>query len=627
MFEIKTRDGLARIGIFKTKHGIINTPALLPVINPHLMILEAEEMVKMGAQAFITNSYIIYSDEELRKRALKEGVHSILGFNGPVMTDSGSFQMYMYGISLPPLEMVRFQRDIGSDMGTIVDIFSENADYKEAEREVEETVRRARKSMKEKGDMMLACTVQGGIYPELRKKCARKLARLRAEIYPIGGVVPLMEKQKYADIAEIIIESKKELPPSRPVHLFGAGHPIIFPMAIALGCDLFDSASYIKYAKDDRMIFSDKTLRLAEMEESICNCPVCSSITIDELKEMEKEERIKRIAMHNLWQTFLEIKKVKQAIKQGNLWEVVEQRAYSHPSLLEAMEVIKENKKWLEEWENISKRRAFMYSGRYSIHRPIAYRLQKRIMERYESFFDKSVVFEEMEKPYSRMEYLKKLEANCIVESPFGPIPLELDEIYPVAQSLFPWNIDMETYRESKKLCRRFYKNMEVVGVDEVGKKSKDFDLRKIRSVANYQFGKGAGDALFKGDIKVVKSRTTGKIRNVICNGKHVVSMRASDGFFTLKIEGGKRLHSFFPFPKMRVVVDDDASPFIREGKNVFAKFVIDACREIRPYDEVLIVNENDEFLGVGQCLLNRKEMLDFERGMAVKTREGIKDM
>ena len=168
---------------------------------------------------------------------------------------------------------------------------------------------------------------------------------------------------------------------------------------------------------------------------------------------------------------------------------------------------------------------------------------------------------------------------------------------------------------------------MEVVGVDEVGKKSKDFDLRKIRSVANYQFGKGAGDALFKGDIKVVKSRTTGKIRNVICNGKHVVSMRASDGFFTLKIEGGKRLHSFFPFPKMRVVVDDDASPFIREGKNVFAKFVIDACREIRPYDEVLIVNENDEFLGVGQCLLNRKEMLDFERGMAVKTREGIKDM
>ena len=100
--------------------------------------------------------------------------------------------------------------------------------------------------------------------------------------------------------------------------------------------------------------------------------------------------------------------------------------------------------------------------------------------------------------------------------------------------------------------------------------------------------------------------------------------MRASDGFFTLKLEGAKILHEHFPFPKMRVMVSDDAEPFIRDGKNVFAKFVMNADEEIRPYDEVLIVNGRDELIGVGQAIMNRDEMLSFERGVAVKTREGL---
>jgi len=624
MFEIKARDGLARLGMLHTPHGVINTPTILPVINPHLSIIKIDEMLKMGAQAFITNSYIIYNDENLKETAIREGVHKLIGFNGPIMTDSGSFQMYVYGLDLDPVEMVKFQRMIGSDIGTIVDLFSENADYETAREEMEETVERAKKSVKEKGDMMLAGTVQGGVYADLRRECAKKLARLKCDVYPIGGVVPLMEKQRYADIAEIIIESKKELPPSKPVHLFGAGHPIIFPMAVALGCDMFDSASYIKYARDGRFIFPDRTLRMEEMEENICSCPACSSTDLDELKNMEEEKRVKIIALHNLWQTFTEIKRVRQAIKDGTLWEMMERRAYSHPSLLEAMEVLKNNKRWLEKWENISRRRALMYAGIYSIHRPIIYRFQKRIMERYAPFFEKSVIFEEMEKPYSRKEWMKKIEANCIIEGPFAPVPLELDEIYPVAQSLFPWNIDEGTEKEQRKICRKFYSKLLITGMNEVGASSQDFDVRKIKNVANYQFGKGAGEALFDGELKIIKSRTTGKIRNVLCDGKHVVSMRATDGFFTLKIEGGKKLHSFFQPPKMRVVVNEEAASFVRKGRNVFARFVVDACREIRPYDEVLIVDEEDNLLGIGQSLMNREEMLDFERGMAVKTREGI---
>jgi 7-cyano-7-deazaguanine tRNA-ribosyltransferase len=622
MFEIKIRDGLARIGIIHTKHGKIPTPALLPVINPHIDLIRIDEISM--ADAIITNSYIIYSDENLRKEAIEKGLHSLLNFKKPIMTDSGSFQIYKYGVKIDAIEIVKFQREIGSDIGTILDLFSEEKEYGIVKNETEETIRRAKESIKEKGEMLLACTIQGGIYKDLRRKCSKEMAKLRTDIYPIGGVVPLMENQEYKKLAEIIMECKKHLPPSKPIHLFGAGHPLVFPMAVAMGCDIFDSSSYVKYAKDNRFIFPDGTKKLEEMEEIPCGCKICSSYSAEELKKMEKKERERAIAKHNLLQAFNEIKKIREAIRHGYLMEIVERRASCHPMLMEAMEIIKKNKKWLERYENISKDKAFIYSGNYSMHRPIVYRLQKRIMERYEPFFVESIIFDDLPKPYSsRNEWIKKIEANVLIDSPFGLIPAELDEIYPVAQSLFPENLDYEARKEKLKIWKKL-KNLRYVDYLKVGKKSRDFDLRKIRAIADYQFGKGAGNALFKGKIEIIKSKKTGKIRNVICNGKHVVSMRASDGFFTLKKEGGKILHNYFAQPKMRVYVATEAIPFIKDGKNVFTKFVLDACKELRPYDEALIVSEKDELIAVGQCMLNREEMIDFERGIAVITREAI---
>jgi 7-cyano-7-deazaguanine tRNA-ribosyltransferase len=140
------------------------------------------------------------------------------------------------------------------------------------------------------------------------------------------------------------------------------------------------------------------------------------------------------------------------------------------------------------------------------------------------------------------------------------------------------------------------------------------------------QFGSGASKALFKGKISVVKSKRTGKIRNIFCNNAHVLSMRAEDGLFTLKLEGGRLLHKQFKSPLLRVVVMDDAVPFIKEGKSVFARFVSEADPDLRPFDECLIVDTNDTLLAVGRTLLNRQEMRAFQHGMAVKTRESIKE-
>ena len=623
MFEIKERDALGRICKLHTKHGIITTPTVLPVVNPHHIPILPREMKKMGAQVIITNAYIIYKSK-LKQDALEKGVHGILDFSGPIMTDSGSFQMYQYGIDVDPIKIVEFQREIGSDIGTILDVFSADPSFENAEKEVNETIERARKSVKIKGGMLLACTVQGGIYPKLRRKCAKAFKKIDADIHPIGGVVPLMEQQKYKELVAVILASKKEILPSRPVHLFGAGHPLIFPIAVALGCDLFDSAAYIKYAKDGRMIFPEGTAHLNEKEELPCSCEICRKYDVEELKEMEKEERTRCLAYHNLYQTFIEIKKVREAIREGSLWEMVERYARNHPFLMDAMEVVKKQKKWLEKWERVSKKRAFMYTGRYSFHRPIVYRFHKRLLERHSFSYPTSFLLEEKGKPYtSYLPIIKKLKANCIISSPLGLIPAELEDIYPVAQSVFPSFLDNESKRIIQAFNKKFLKKVPNLTKKMPEKGNKAFDLQKVKAIADFQFGKKAGDTLFCGKIKIIKSKKTGKIRNVYVNGKHVVSMRASDGFFTLKKEGGKLLHRAFLPPRLRIVIKKEAIPFVNEGKNVFAKFVLDCDKELRPYDEALIVSEDDELIAIGQCIMNREEMLSFEKGIAAKTREG----
>ncbi len=644
-FEIKDRDAAGRICKFTTKHGTINTPTLLPVINPNKMLITPKEMKNLfGVEIVITNSYIIFKDKKLRKIALEKGVHKLIDFNGPIMTDSGTFQSYVYGdIKIDPIEIVEFQRDIGSDIGTILDVFSTpNQKKSEVEQIVKETVKRAKKSVDVKGDMALACTVQGSIYPDVRQICAKQLSKLDSDFFPIGGVVPLMENQRYTDLVRCIIYSKKGLDPSKPVHLFGAGHPLIFPLAVALGCDFFDSSAYVKYANDDRFLFPWGTEKLDNLIELPCSCPICSKYTKTELLKMDKNVKTIEIAKHNLYITFMELKKIRNAIAQGNLWELVERRANSNPYLLEALKELrkKENKEFLEQFEPTSKKKALFYTGCQTIHRPEVYRIQKRLLERYNESYDTTIVFPDGTKPYSvyysdkiNRIFKRNCKLNILIDSHLGPVPLELDEMYPFAQSIFPDVTDKETEEFVTKIFDDFIKNKNMIcwtGSATLNEfqpnqeECKDFDIMRISAISDMQFGKGAGKAILNGKIRIVKSKKTSKIRNIYCNEKHVLSMRAEDGMFTLKLDGAKLLHKYFKYPKLRVVVDDDVSAFIKEGKSVFSKFVKDCDPEIRPFDECLIVNESDVLIAVGRCLLNRIEMLSFSYGMAVKTRDAV---
>ena len=640
MFEITKRDGLARLGKFETKSGIVlETPALLPVVNPKIFTVTPKELYEeFGFRALITNSYIIKNNPALKEKAQAEGLHKMLDFPGVIMTDSGTFQSHMYGeVEVTNDEMVEFQKSIGTDIGTVLDIFTEPFWPKEETADsITETLKRTQHACDIKGDMMINGVVQGSVYQDLREDCARKMADMDIDVHPIGGVVPLMEQYRYTELVDVIISSKKGLNPNRPVHLFGAGHPMILAFATLLGCDLFDSASYAKFARDDRFMFIDGTYRIADMQSLDCNCPACRGHTLEEIKKMEKSNRERLIARHNLYQITSELALVKRYLKEGRLWDLAEMRCRAHPELLNGLRRLKEHQAFLERTEPISRDAALFYTGSESRSRPIFLRYYRKLLENYIPPTNKAAIFEDSPKPYSRhyvsdFNRVRTAGYTPIVRSPFGPVPADLDEVYPLAQSLFPEIWDRETEEDVERMMDEFIKKMGFIDVREQkdiepGEIEYDADLLRAKATAAYQFGKESADALFKGEIELIKSRKTGKIRNIISDGEHVLSLRAPDGLYTLRPEGAQRLLKILPSPKMRCISMDDAVPFVSNGRNMFCQFVTDMDPEIRPMEEIIIVDKDDNFLATGRAILTFDELKSFKKGIAIKVRSGSDD-
>ncbi|GAB6101914.1 tRNA guanosine(15) transglycosylase TgtA [Thermococcus atlanticus] len=573
-FEIRARDAAGRIGRLEVNGKKIETPAIMPVINPKQLIVSPAELKEMGFGMIITNSYIIYKDEELRRRALEEGIHGLLGYDGIIEVDSGSFQLMRYGgIEVTNREIIEFQHEIGVDIGTFLDIPTiPDAPREKAEEDLRITLERAREAEEVKSIAMNAA-VQGSTYPDLRTYAAKKLSGMDFEIHPIGAVVPLMESYRYRDLVDVVIASKQGLRPDRPVHLFGAGHPMIFALAVAMGIDLFDSASYALYARDGRYLTPEGTKSLDELEYFPCSCPVCSRHTPQELREMPKGERTRLLALHNLWVIREELNRVKQAIQEGTLWELVDERARSHPKMFAAYKRLLEYGEYLEENEPITKNSAlFKVSG-------------------------ESMRWPTVERAKARAERVKSKFPETLSHPIFGEIPKYLALTFPFAQS--EGEEDFKIPRPAKSDAKLY-----------------------IMAIAEYQFGENAGKAFE--DAFVELSRKTGMPRQVKSRGRHLATFRADDGLLTLGIEGARRLKELLPYPRMRVVVNADAEPFARRGKSVFAKFVVDADENIRPYDEVLVVSENDELLATGVTLLSGRELRVFEQGVAVRVRRGV---
>ncbi|MBJ62587.1 MAG: hypothetical protein CMB57_04965 [Euryarchaeota archaeon] len=700
-FEIIARDGQARLGKLHTKHGIVQTPCLLPVINPNIRTIEPREMWdKYGIQALITNSYVIWKHEKLKSVALSDGVHSLLDYPGMIMTDSGTFQSYVYGdVEVGVEEIVQFQKDIGVDVATMLDVFTRpDMTYSQVKEAVNETVKRSTPSISTAQEMMLNGPIQGGIFPELRAMSAKKMSELDFSVHPIGGIVPVMEQQKYTNLAKIMLATKSNLSPNRPVHMFGCGHPMLFPMLIALGADLFDSAAYVLFARDGRLLTPWGTEKISEMEEWPIIMPSVSNHTPAEVRKMNKEDRTILLSRFNLEVTLQELSRCRQAVRDGTIWRLAERRSHQHPALREAFlwlttnpskaileplildeisaskETGEEKGRWEENWDwlvsaqQTPRNGGESWGGNDTFNRPHIQMAMRNLHSRWQSQKQGDViVFHGTTPPWrdkigELVDRISNLDYELFIQTPIGLVPYGLEDLNPWAHVEGPnwmWNgapdhikiqSDLEKFglvnrrvvlidiSDTEDLHNRVF---ETLGIQPAERDTEAIKTRQIIDKMCVLYNIDYRDATsIMTDSTYVMSRT-GRIRNVInSNGVHIVSPRLAEGGLSLTVEGAKLLHSLrkYPIPtnfgtKKKsdcdgnglawVVVDSDAEPFVKQGRNVMHGFVL-ACDEwTRPDETVLIVNQSGELLAIGRSQSTPEELSAFKKGIAIKVREG----
>jgi 7-cyano-7-deazaguanine tRNA-ribosyltransferase len=442
VFEVRYSDLAGRIGRLETPHGTIETPAFVPVVHPVRQTVSTQFLKRMGFQVVITNAYITlrhYGDEARRR-----GIHDIIGYDGAVMTDSGGYQVLEYGsVEVEPAAMAQFEKDIRSDIPIPLDKpTGYGLEYERAKQYVETTLKNSRETLDVVGDTnaIWVGPVQGAEHSDLVEHSARELDRLGFQLMALGSPVELMEAYEFATLAKMIVAAKKVIS-AKPVHLFGAGHPLTIPLAVALGCDIFDSASYMLYAKDGRYMTPSGTVRLDELAYLPCQCPVCSSHSLQDLRGMQGEQMTIEIAKHNLHVLKAEVDSVKQAIIDGRLWECVMQKARAHPKLMEAVHLFRDFE-MLEACTPLFKERAIFFYEPIDQHRPEAKRF-RRAASAFRSRRKKLVLCPEGEiHPFystrSYREIVKKFpDAQVCSYSPFlGIIPAEISDVFPASHNL-----------------------------------------------------------------------------------------------------------------------------------------------------------------------------------------------
>ena len=435
VFEAKRTDAAGRIGQLEIPQAdlTIETPAMLPVVNPHIQGVDPSRLAsEFGADILITNSYVLYNSDELRDTALDKGVHELLDFPGAIMTDSGSFQLAEYGdIDVDSAEILAFQDAIGTDIATPVDVPTPpDATREEAIADLAATTDAIQTAKAyDAGDMLVTAPIQGSTHLDLREQAARDAYAVGLDIYPIGAVVPLLRSYRFDDVARIIDAAKRGLGTDAPVHLFGAGHPMMFSLGVALGCDLFDSAAYALYAKDERYLTTGGTAHLEELSYFPCHCPVCTDMTPQELRDTPEAARHRLLAEHNLSVTFAEIRRVKQAITQGELLELVERRVRAHPRLLDGYRAALNRTDRLEAAEPATGQRPMFYLSSESARRPEVHRHHDRLT-RLSVPDPLTLVVDGVETlPPS---YTNSDAPQWAVTPPFGPVPPALNQTYPL---------------------------------------------------------------------------------------------------------------------------------------------------------------------------------------------------
>ena len=359
MFTVLKTEGRARRGVFTCPHGTVQTPVFMNVgtLGAIKGALSAADLEHIGTQVELSNTYHLHlrpGDQVVKQLG---GLHKFMTWNGPILTDSGGFQVFSLAslrrikeegvyfashidgrkIFMGPEESMRIQSNLGSDIAMAFDECIENpAPYDYVKASCQRTTRWLRRCKAELDRLnQLPDTVnpgqvlfginQGGTYPDLRIRHMEEIARLDLPGYAIGG---LAVGESTETMYEIIEAVEPHMPAEKPRYLMGVGTPSNIIEAVARGVDFFDCVMPARNARHARLFTWDGAINLKNAKYELdqgpidphCDCPVCRRYSRAYLRHLFKAEEMLAMrlsVMHNLYFYNTLTAKIREALDNG----------------------------------------------------------------------------------------------------------------------------------------------------------------------------------------------------------------------------------------------------------------------------------------------------------------------
>jgi queuine tRNA-ribosyltransferase len=364
-FEKLAQDGQARRGRLTLKHGVVETPVFMPVGTVgSVKTLTPEDLHALDASIILGNTYHLYLRPGIEVIKHFGGLHKFIGWDRPMLTDSGGFQIFSLAtmnklsedaahfqshldgskINLSPELAVEIQETLGSDIHMVLDECTPYpATLERAKSSMERSMRWAARCRQAKTDDSLCQfgIVQGGVYPELRRQSARTLQAIGFEGYAIGGLSVGETKDEMITTLDAVTP---ELPEDKPRYLMGVGTPLDIVEAVARGVDMFDCVMPTRNGRNGSLFTSHGKVNIKNQKfrldddplDSACGCYTCKTFSRGYLRHLfiaNELTGLRLFTIHNLAYYLGLMRSIRAAIETSTFGALLaEHRALWEPS-------------------------------------------------------------------------------------------------------------------------------------------------------------------------------------------------------------------------------------------------------------------------------------------------------
>jgi len=365
-FELKNTDNKARLGKLTFERGEVNTPAFMPVgTYGTVKAMTVDEVRDLGAEIILGNTFHLSITPTTEVIEAHGDLHDFMNWHGPILTDSGGFQVFSLGkmrkiteqgvkfkspkdgsaIFMGPEESMQIQYKLGSD---IVMIFDDCTAYPAEKNVVDQSMqlslRWAKRSLEEHKRLnnknALFGIIQGGMHKELRLQSAESLVEMKFDGYAIGG---LSVGEPKAEMMDVLSYLPDHMPPNKPRYLMGVGTPADLIEGVAAGVDMFDCVMPSRNARNGYLFTSEGVVKIRNARykkdtsplDPNCNCSTCQNYSRAYLHHLQKSNEIlgsRLNTLHNLFFYQYLMKSIRAAIK-GNTFSDFRKKFYAEKLL------------------------------------------------------------------------------------------------------------------------------------------------------------------------------------------------------------------------------------------------------------------------------------------------------